>query len=87
MSFQLTQMFTGPRPSQTNLGTLPAPSPSPPLHEAHVPDPEPYAGNLVRCKPFLLQCSVVFGQHPLTYATEEAKVAYIMGLPRGDALA
>lgn len=54
---------------------------------AHVPDPETYASNLGRCKAFLLPSSLMFAQHPLTNATEEPKVAYIMGLQRVDALA
>ncbi|KAI2655590.1 Transposon Tf2-6 polyprotein [Labeo rohita] len=58
-----------------------------PSREVHVPDPEPYSGDLGKCKSFLLQCSLVFGQRPLTYSTDEAKISYIMGLLRGNALA
>ncbi|KAF7640649.1 hypothetical protein LDENG_00025800, partial [Lucifuga dentata] len=39
------------------------------------------------CKAFLFQCSLVFSQRAVTYATDEAKIAYIIGLLRGRALA
>ena len=42
---------------------------------------------LGKCKSFLLQCSLVFGQRPCTYATDEAKISYLVGLLRGNALA
>lgn len=84
---QLTQTSSGSHPKLSTPLTLPAPPPCPSWHEAHVLDPEPYVGNLGRCKAFLLQGSLVYAQCPHTYASEEAKVACIMGLLRGDALA
>ena len=39
---------------------LPPPPPPQPLRESPVPPPEPYAGDLGRCKGFQLQCSLVF---------------------------
>lgn len=54
--------------------------------EPHVPAPERYAGDLGTCRAFLIQCSLVFGQQPLTYSSESSKIAYIMGLLKGKAL-
>lgn len=54
--------------------------------EPHVVDPEPYSGDPNKCKSFLLQCSLVFGQKYLTYASDEARVQYVVGLLRGRAL-
>lgn len=50
--------------------------------EDHVPDPEP--GDLGRCRSFLLQCSLVFVN---AYATDKARVTYIVRLLKGGALA
>ncbi len=60
---------------------------SPPHRESYAPDPEPFAGDLVNCRGFLLQYSVVFNQRPLTFSSDQSKVHYIMGLLRGRALA
>ena len=62
-----------------------AQSPLPP-REVHVPDPDPYSGDMGKCGGFLLQCSLVFSQKPTTYATCGLKVAFIMGLLKGKAL-
>ena len=65
---------------------LPSPPPPQPLRESPVPPPEPYAGDLGRCKGFQLQCSLVFSRQPVTFTTDQAKVAYVTGLLRGRAL-
>lgn len=54
--------------------------------EAHVPDPDHYRGDMGKCGGFLLQCTLVFSQKPNTYASDHAKIAYIMGLLQGKAL-
>ncbi|KAK7922262.1 hypothetical protein WMY93_009164 [Mugilogobius chulae] len=56
------------------------------LREAHVPDPNHYQGDMGKCGGFLLQCSFVFSQKPITYATDSSKIAYVMGLLQGNAL-
>lgn len=56
------------------------------MREPHVPDPEHYKGDMGKCGGFLLQCSLVFSQKPVTYATDVSKIAYIMGLLKGNAL-
>ncbi|KAK2899294.1 hypothetical protein Q8A73_012423 [Channa argus] len=68
----------------------PAPPPQPPtapaVRELYVPPPEPFSGDLDKCRGFLLQCRLVFAQQPQTYASDAAKVAYVVGLLRGRAL-
>lgn len=54
--------------------------------EVHVPDPEHYRGDMGKCGGFLLQCSLVFSQKPITYSSDHAKIAFIMGLLQGKAL-
>lgn len=68
--------------------TTAAPPPMPPssVREAHVPDPDHYSGDMGKCGGFLLQCSLVFSQKPITYATDSSKIAFIMGLLKGKAL-
>lgn len=55
--------------------------------EPYVPAPERYDGNLGDCKSFLFQCSLVFELQPLTYSTDRAKLAYVLGLLMGRARA
>lgn len=59
--------------------TAPPPvAPSP--RESYDSDPEPFTGDLNKCRGFLLQCSLVFSQHPLTFPFAQSKVHYIVGL-------
>lgn len=63
----------------------PAPDQQP--RESYVPDPEHYSGDMGKCGSFILQCSLVFSQKPLTYATGDSKIAFVMGLLKDKALA
>ncbi len=58
----------------------------PTAQQPYIPPPERYLGDLGICRTFLFQCSLVFAQQPLTYSTDQTKVAYIMGLLKGSAL-
>uniref|UniRef100_A0A8C6UCE1 CCHC-type domain-containing protein n=1 Tax=Neogobius melanostomus TaxID=47308 RepID=A0A8C6UCE1_9GOBI len=60
---------------------------SPPPPSSHVPDPEHYSGDMGKCGAFLLQCSLVFSQKPVTYASDSSKIAFVMGLLQDKALA
>uniref|UniRef100_A0AAQ4RRK4 Retrotransposon gag domain-containing protein n=1 Tax=Gasterosteus aculeatus aculeatus TaxID=481459 RepID=A0AAQ4RRK4_GASAC len=72
----------------------PVPSPSEPVsvvmsmpdHEPQVPTPERYDGHSGRCRSFLIQVGLVFEQQPRSYRSERAKISYIIGLLRGEAL-
>lgn len=63
-----------------------APVAANPAREPWVSPPERYDGDLGQCKTFLMQCGLVFDLQPLTYATEKAKIAYLIGLLRGTTL-
>lgn len=68
----------------------PAVALNPPIlqsRESHVPDPEHYSGDMGKCGAFLLQCSLVFNQKPVTFASDSSKIAFVMGLLRDKALA
>ncbi|KAJ8395893.1 hypothetical protein AAFF_G00027760 [Aldrovandia affinis] len=66
--------------SPENQPNPPAPAPSlfQPVHqtrEPHVPVPERCAGDLGTCREFLIQCSLVFEQQPLTYTADKSMIA------------
>lgn len=87
---ELATKLTQPSPSPT-LAPQQTPPSQPdnsaqPTREAHVPDPETYRGDMGKCGGFLLQCSLVFSQKPMTYALDSSKVAFVMGLLQGKAL-
>ncbi|KAF7641064.1 hypothetical protein LDENG_00296660 [Lucifuga dentata] len=53
--------------------------------EPRVGTPERYAGEPEGCNPFLTNCSILFALQPLTFSTEEAKVAYAISHLTGRA--
>lgn len=55
--------------------------------DSYTCDPEPYDGDLSKCRGFVLQCQLVFSQRAHLFPTDRAKVNYIIGLLRGRALA
>ena len=58
-----------------------------PVPDSRVTDPEPFGGELEKCRGFLLQCSLVFKQRPRAFSVDSAKIHYVIGLLRGKALA
>ena len=64
----------------------PSPPVSPnPVREPSIPPPARYSGDLGTCSQFLHKCSLVFDQQPLSYASDRARIAYIMSLLTGKA--
>lgn len=69
-------------------------SPSPPAagpaaagpRDSYACDPELFNGDLDKSRGFLHQCRLVFSQRLLQYASDEAKINYIIGLLRGRVL-
>ncbi|KAI2644601.1 Retrotransposon-derived protein PEG10 [Labeo rohita] len=70
---------------QLRSPTLPSPSPPPPPipdshnvhHEPRQPTPEVYAGEPNLCRAFLTKCSMYFSLQPITFASEQSKVALV----------
>ena len=97
LATRVTQMgaqldLLAPHTTAPPLPASPPPAPAlpthlPRAHEPLIPAPERYAGDMGTCRAFLIQCSLVFSQQPLTYPTEKAKIAYIIGSLKGNALA
>lgn len=73
--------------AQSSLAAPPVPDPSVAsvTHEPDIADPEPFFGDPSKCKSFLLQCSLVLGQKPLTCASHESKIQFVISLLRGRA--
>lgn len=63
------------------------PSTSTSNSEIHLPHPERYDGSLGRCRGFLTQCSLNFELQPSKFPTSRSKVAYVITLLSGNALA
>lgn len=67
----------------------PAVNSTPPVvvsgREPSFPVPERYAGDLGSCHSFLTQVSLVFELQPLTYPTDRARIAFLLGLLKGPA--
>ncbi|KAJ7990648.1 hypothetical protein DPEC_G00302570 [Dallia pectoralis] len=76
-----------PPAAQPNPLSAPLEPPVPPSREPRVPAPDRYSGELGLCRAFLIQCSLVFEQQPLSYPTDRSKIAYLMSLLKGNALA
>lgn len=50
-------------------------------------DPDPYDGDLGKCRGFILQCRLVFSQRAHLFPSDRSKINYIIGRLRGRALA
>lgn len=81
LSARITQLssLTGARDS--------APAPSLPTQrcEPFIPIPDRYSGEVGSCNLFLHKCRLVFEQQPLSYSTDQSRVAFIMSLLTGKA--
>ncbi|XP_056094883.1 uncharacterized protein LOC130073475 [Rhinichthys klamathensis goyatoka] len=71
---------------------VPAPPPPVPLAppnvnrpEPRIPTPERYSGEPNLCRAFLTKCSIFFSLQPVTFFSEESKVALVMTLLSGRA--
>ncbi|XP_060786982.1 alpha-2-macroglobulin-like [Neoarius graeffei] len=73
-----------PTATSSNEPTASLPVPS---HEPRLPAPERYSGDPKGCRGFLTQCRLSFDLQPAAYPTEHSRVAYIVTLLTGRALA
>jgi len=83
----LTQIQGSASPAAPAPPVAPVPVPCPPAHapEPLVGTPERYAGEPEGCNPFLTNCSILFALQPLTFSSEEAKVAFTINHLTGRA--
>lgn len=91
-ALQLRQL-TLPVPSTTPVSPATPASPATPSsnpvtsHEPRLPAPERYSGDPKGCRGFLIQCRLSFDLQPAAYPTEHSRVAYVITLLTGRALA
>lgn len=77
----LVSSFSSP-PSASN------PVPGPTLRQDFpIADPEPFHGEVEKCRGFIFQCRKVFRQRPVSFASDATKINYMLSLLRGRALA
>lgn len=57
----------------------------PTIHEPRINNPPVYSGEPTMCRPFIIQCEVVFSLQPTTYALDSSKVAFVISLLTGRA--
>ena len=74
-----------PAPPATAPAPVPAPLPPMDAPEPRVGIPERYEGDRETCGPFLTNCSLLFALQPRTFATEGAKVAFVINHLTGRA--
>lgn len=77
---------TAPASTATSSNT-PSESRPVPSREPRLPTPERYSGDPKGCRGFLTQCHLSFDLQPAAYPTEHSRVAYVITLLTGKALA
>lgn len=71
-----------PHPPPVQAAVVAPTSPS----DAYMCDPEPFDRDIDKCRGFLLQCRLVFSQHPRMFPSDAAKINYVIGLLQGRVL-
>ncbi|KAL7401083.1 hypothetical protein ABVT39_022626 [Epinephelus coioides] len=72
----LTSLLTpSVSPAQPPQSVPPAAAPTPPPpRDSYATDPEPFSGQMDKCRGFLLQCAMVFQQQPQAFTLDQSKV-------------
>uniref|UniRef100_A0A667XPZ7 CCHC-type domain-containing protein n=1 Tax=Myripristis murdjan TaxID=586833 RepID=A0A667XPZ7_9TELE len=76
-------------PQAASQQPAPAGQPASPVvfsPEPNIPPPAKYSGDPNTCRQFLTQCQLAFSAQPVRYASEAAKVAYLVNLLEGPPL-
>ena len=87
---QVSELSTQLQQLRQPAAPAPPPVPQNPVniggqHEPRIPTPERYAGEPNLCRSFLTRCSLFFSLQPMTFATENSRVALVLNLLAGRA--
>ncbi len=63
-----------------------APTPSTSTISPRLAFPDKFDGSPMKCKGFLLQCSMFVNQQPMLYPTDDSRIAFVCSLLTGRAL-
>lgn len=83
LACQISALTTSTVASQATPSPAPLPSPR---QDFPITDPEPFHGEVEKCRGFLFQCNKVFRQRPVAFAAEATRINFVLGLLRGRAL-
>lgn len=91
LSARFAGLVVSPNPLLELSPSLPMENSEPtsaPMHyrEPSVAIPQAFGGEEGLCRPFLMQCALVFDLQPFSYPTDRSRVAYTINLLRGRAL-
>ena len=81
----IQNMTAAPPAAPPAAAAAPAPDVTP--REPRAPPPERYSGESGPCRGFLTQCNLIFTLQPSAFTTDGSRVAYVMTLLTGRALA
>jgi len=73
-------------PSPSAAAVITHAAETPPLGNPRLSLPEKFDGDPIKCKGFILQCSLFISQQPALYTTEAGKIAFVCSLFTGKAL-
>lgn len=79
LSFQASPSAEATSPAAGKAAAVASMTPG----DSYAGDPEPFYVDLNQCRGFLLQCQLVFSQRSRLFASDEAKINYIIGLLQG----
>lgn len=86
--FEQVQASLGPPVQQPQPLSAAAPiAPVAAIHSLQLPAPARFPGDSKACRGFLSQCTIHFELQPQNFLSDRAKVAYIISLLSGEALA
>lgn len=86
LASQVTELTEAVRRMETERTLVtPATGHSSVTPEPRINNPPIYSGEPTVCRAFIIQCEVIFSLQPLTYASDSAKVAFVISLLAGRA--
>jgi len=83
LACQVSALTTSTLADRAISRSPPLPSPR---QDFPICDPEPFHGEVEKCRGFFFQCRKVFRQRPVAFSSDATRINFILGLLRGRAL-